>query len=356
MKHGFTSRSFHWRFLRLALVSSVILAGGLVFSDTPALAAGGEPTIDSVLAFGITEHIAANTGGDRHWSSSCIPPAFNLSARRPSPPEELSTPLEATILSSFAIFRRPALPSDAPPGLNLQASGLGRELDKDYELASYYPAYVRQVARLPDGRRYFVIPAFGRPETVPPAHCYGAGIRREMVKQERRRLVEPVYCIIENGDNGSAPVPGCEPFAQIDESSRAFHVSDFLGGEPTIELVPDGIASVRIVYRATAPIVADVSENAFLLIPPTAPRSRLDSELKKLVGRLVGGHLTKTQRITITTEYNRAYVNTYPTRIEWLNSAGEPVRALSPPTAESESATSVGDLGAPIEVSVSLGG
>src|SRR5580692_7530356 len=99
-------------------------------------------------------------------SSSCIPPEFSmrgLETRRPLP-KALSTPLDAAILSSFTIFRRPPLPSDEPPRLNLKAGELGRELYKAYKLSSYYPAYVRQLTRLPDGRRYFVIPAYGRPE------------------------------------------------------------------------------------------------------------------------------------------------------------------------------------------------
>jgi hypothetical protein len=298
---------------------------------------------------------SATEGATRQFSSSCIPPAFRISVPRPSPPKELSTPLEATILSSFAIFRRHALASDEPPGLGLPVGGLDRELGKDYELASYYPAYVRQPAGLLGGRHYFVIPAFGRTETVPPAHCFRAGIRRELVEQEHRRSVEPVYCIIESGGNENAPVSGCEPFAQVAGNVRAFSVSDFLG-EPTIELVPDGVASVRITYRSTAPVIAQVSENAFLLIPPPTPNSHLDIELRRLMHRLFAKHLTKTQRLRITTEYNKAYLGTYPTRIEWLDSAGEPVRTLSPPTAESESATSVGDLRAPLEASASLEG
>jgi len=281
--------------------------------------------------------------------SACIPPAFSFSTPRPPLPKELSTPLEATALSSFVIFRRPARPGDEPPGLNPAAGGLGRELYKDYELSSYYPAYVRQLIGLPGNRRYLVIPAFGRPEAVPPAHCFPAGERRELVEQEHRRSVEPVYCIIEVGGNGNAPVPGCEPFAQADESFRAFHVSDFLGREPTTELVPDGVASVRITYRDTAPIVVSVNENAFVLIPPPAPHDRLYAYLRGLLPRLAGQHDTKAQRLTATNKWNKAFTGTYPTRIEWLDSAGGLVRALNPPTAESNSTTSVGDLRAPLE-------
>ncbi len=117
-------------------------------------------------------------------------------------------------------------------------------------------------------------------------------------------MVEPVFCIIEVGTNKNTPVPGCEPFAQVDESFGAFQVSDFLSREPTMELVPDGVASVRITYRDTAPIVAKL---------------------------------------------NKAFGGNCPIRIEWLDSARRLVRAIGPPTAESNSTTSVGNLRAPIE-------
>jgi len=230
---------------------------------------------------------------------------------------------------------------------------VGGVLYRDYELSSFYPAYLRRLSRLPDGRQYFVIPAFGRPETVPPAHCFPAGVRREVVEQQQRRLTEPVYCIIEVGGTKYTPAPGCEPFAQVAGSVGAFHVSDFLG-EPTIELVPDGVASVRIVYPSHVQIVASVSENAFLLTPPRPPRSPLEAYLMRLVHKILDGRLSTTERNKITIQYNKAFTGTYPTRIEWLDSAGGLVRAISPPNAQTNSATSVGDLRAPLEVTQGL--
>ncbi len=66
--------------------------------------------------------------------------------------------------------------------------------------------------------------------------------------------------------------------------------------------------------------------------------------------------LTKAQRLTATKKWNKAFGGTYPIRIEWLDSAGGLVRALSPPTAESNSTTSVGNLDAPLEASTTLTG
>jgi hypothetical protein len=107
-------------------------------------------------------------------SPSCIPPAFSkrgLLGPQPAPPKQLSAPLDAAILSSFAIFRRLALPGDELSGLKPGGDGLDRELSKVYELSGYYPAYVRQLTRLPDGRRYFGDPGVravrsGRPDPL----------------------------------------------------------------------------------------------------------------------------------------------------------------------------------------------
>jgi hypothetical protein len=161
-------------------------------------------------------------------------------------------------------------------------------------------------------------------------------------------LVEPVYCIIEVGGGGNTPLPGCEPFAAIDEGGWVFQSSAF-AGEPTFGLVPDGVASVRIAYRATAPIVVPVSENVFLFMPPP-PTPRVKADLKRLVRGLVDKHLTKAQRRSITMQYDKTVAETDPTKIEWLDNGGGLVRASSAPTAGSNSATSVGgNLRAPIE-------
>jgi len=323
------------RIAAMSFVLVVLVAGGVT------IAVAGSPSA--------TAPITKMPGG-----SACIPPAFNFSTPRPPLPKELSTPLEGTTLSSFAMFRRPALPSDEPPGLNPADGGLGRELYKDYELSSYYPAYVRQLTGLPGNRRYFVIPAFGRPEAVPPAHCFRGGERRELVEQEHRRSVEPVYCIIEVGGNGNAPTPGCEPFAAIDEGGRVFQ-SESVIRQPTVELVPDGVASVRIAYREASMTVVPVSENAFLFTPPPlAPH--VATELKRLEPKLFAPHLTLAQRRRVTLKWNQTVNETGPTKIEWLDSAGGLVRALSRPTGESNSATSVGNLRAPVEASESFKG
>lgn len=272
---------------------------------------------------------------------SCLKGLSSLQPFAAGPaPRPLSAPLGHEILSRFAIFRREALPRDQPSAHELAGGKLARQLLEEYELASYYPAYVRELVRLPNGPRYYVVPAFARPEAVPSTNCLGRGVDRSaLIEQERRRLVEPVYCLVEVGGR-NAPTAGCEPFAALDASLRVFGASDFLR-TPIVELVPDGVAEVRISYRGNHPVVAPVTENAFAFTPPPAPSS-LRRALERLIPRLA-----RPSRI-VTLEWDEALRKTDPTRIEWLGRGGHLVRAIAPPAAASVAATSVGGLRAPI--------
>ena len=73
-----------------------------------------------------------------------------------------------------------------------------------------------------------------------------------------------------------------------------------------------------------------------------------------MLHRQQGKYISGAERHRITIEYNNAFIGTYPTRIEWLDSTGGLLRALSPPTAQSISATSIGGLLAPTEGSFTL--
>lgn len=321
-----------------------------------------------IVASGCSTEPAKSAG--RNLGSSCIPPALNPLAPKPPPPKAISTPLESSIRSRFAIFRRSPRRGDR---FHAPTSGAGNELARvlgnQYELSSYYTAYVRRLPRPPAVGRSYVVPAYGRTEAVPPARCFskriwGSGARRrtELVEQERRREVEPVACIVVARGNASSPggqnanLAGCTPFAQIESGAAAFGVSDF-HGEPATELVPDGVATVRVTYSSTAPILARVSENAFVLTPPKAPANRLDAELRGLERRLSDKHLANARRERLTLEYDRKYTGTYPLKVEWLDDAGKAVRTITRAEAQaSNAATSVGNLRAPAESSASFGG
>jgi hypothetical protein len=281
-----------------------------------------------------------------------LPAALRLfGGPRPAPPRPLTTPLDATILARFELFRRPALPGDAPPARGLAGGTLARELTQDYTLASYYPAYLRELTVRSGGRRYYVVPAFGRREALPPAGCVSAGARRELAAQQRRRSVEPVVCIVEAGGQVDQPV-GCEPFAAIDQYTEIFQSGDS-SGDPIISLVPDGVASVRISYRVRAPIVVPVSDNAILFTPPP-PSHRLTAD-QDLLSRLQVGEYCyrtsphahwqcrstrrttaeRTQYTKTLADYRQVVAASDPTTVEWLDASGGVIRTITPrlPTA-----------------------
>jgi hypothetical protein len=262
-------------------------------------------------------------------------------------PKQLSTPLSAAILSRFAIFRRSARPSDVLRGLSSRDGELGRELGEDYELSAYYPAYVRRLARLPNGHSYFVVPAYARSEPVLPAHCLagGAHARRKLIESQRKLLAGPVDCIVIAGE-ATSPPEGCESFAAIDEGGRVFR-ANALTKMRVVELAPDGVASVRILYREAPAIAVPVSNNAFSFTPPP-PTSRVAAELQSLQPALVGADVSIARRRRATLRWDETLRETDPARLEWLDRAGEVVRIIYPPVPGGGAGVSVGGLRAPI--------
>jgi hypothetical protein len=298
-------------------------------------------------------------------SPSCFP-ELRLFESSPPPPRALSTALDPAILSRYALLRRAAQPSDAPPPAALVGRSLARKLGEGVTLASWYPAEVRKLADGAHGVRYYVVPAFGRREAV-LSSCRPARVRRQLVAEQQRRLTEPVACVIEVGASDARP-SDCEPFAVIEAEADIFASGG--GSDPVVSLVLDGVASLRISYRARSPITVPVNGNAVAFTPPAPSRrvSALQEKAMRLEGE-VGGcyrtgqtpwvcgnpHLTKAQnhRLKIRFEharaaYQQAVTLSDPTRIEWLDLAGRVVRTLAPPTPAQLAAVSVGDLRAPI--------
>jgi hypothetical protein len=295
-------------------------------------------------SLGLTVGCSASSTAVARRGASCVPPSLRLFAPRPPAPTELAGSLEPALLSTFKIFRRSARLNDQPP---LASGGLARELRKDYELAAYFRALIRRLVRLPGGREYFVVPAFARPEAVPPAHCSSASTHRQLVAEQQRRKTDPVACFIELGERGDAPAPGCEPFVQIEQQVRAFRVSDFVR-TPAFEIVPDGVASVRVSYRDVTSFSVPVSENAFYLVPPATPRNSVSARMRHLLP-VPEGQLSAAHRDRLTARWNRLFAYTLPTKIEWLDRRGGVIRVVFPPTPDSIASTSLGQLLAPVE-------
>lgn len=273
-------------------------------------------------------------------SSACIPPSLRAFAPKPAPPRQISAPPEPQILSRFAIFRRPVGGAGQPRALSSLEPRLRRDLFSRYELSRYYPGYIRQLSGLGGADRYFVVPAFGRREAIPPSGCFPPGMRSRMAAAQRRRMTEPVYCMVGMRDRRAASAPGCEPFAAIDESGAVFGSVPTIR-EPIVELVPDGVAAVRISYLRTPPKLVPVHDNAFTFRPPP-PTPELEAELE-----LLSTGLSEAAQRHLEVHYERMLAEAEPTKVEWLDAAGKTIRAIPAPP-PGASPTSAGNLSAPI--------
>jgi hypothetical protein len=252
-------------------------------------------------------------------------------------PLELSSPFEAAILERFGVLRRAALPSDRFPAL----SPVGIQLDS--QLVSFFPAYVRQVKTTPKGGRYFLIPGFARAHVIPPVNCLPASLRRdrpELVEQEQKLASEPVYCIVDVGHEGAGSE--CGWFAQIEESPLLFAPS-LSNEEPIVELVPDGVASVRATYRIGAPVVAKTAENVYTLVASRAVLRRERRLAQEIASRTEHeeheDHHSRAEQRRLSEAALKAIekvaAEATPVKLEWLGSAGEVVRSIAPPSAAS---------------------
>jgi hypothetical protein len=256
---------------------------------------------------------------------------FGIGTTEPTP-IELNTPPEAAVLSSFAVLRRAATPGDQIPAL----SSAGEQLDD--ALTGYYPAYVRLLRQLPNGVRYYLVPGLLKSRTIPPADClpkFLRGKRGEMVALQRKRASELGYCIAVVG--GSSLGEECGLFDELATTARAFAAG--LLANSMIELVPDGVATVRATF-SSAVENEPVSENAYLFSPPAALIQREKELLKRLLSGTLNKHLSKTQRSRAERRTSRllgaAVKAIEPSKLEWLNAAGGVVQTLRPPTKQVE--------------------
>lgn len=221
------------------------------------------------------------------------------------------------------------------PPLNPLSSEFG------YELDSYYPAYLRQLAALPAAGRAFLVTGFRRVFPVPPARCLPKPLRSKrnsLVRRQRELAHEPVLCIGFIGAHIDTEGSGCQTLAEVEATTDL--VFPDLSPTPSVHLVPDGVATVRLAYRTGATIVASVSENAFVLIPARARIEHFRSEIRHLLSLPTPKHLTKRQRhrrVRALVKLLRQAVREFtPSQIEWLDATGHVMRNFAPHPIEGE--------------------
>jgi hypothetical protein len=256
------------------------------------------------------------------------------------PPTALPGTVDAATVEGFAVLRRDQQPSDLPPPLNPLAEQV------EPTLASYYPVELRRIVALPDGRQYFLITGFLRAVAPTSVACLPPGAPpalRRLVEAEAQRVKLPVYCVGVVGEQRrSIPIllteaggGECEPFASIREGARVLETDS--STVPVADIVPDGVASVRLGYRDRIQITAAVHENGYVFTPPrvlVARWRRLLEHPPVKVGALLRKHLSRARRHheehVLEAFYLRAARLIAPTRIEWLAADGSVVRLIQP--------------------------
>ena len=281
-------------------------------------------SVMTVIAVGALVGAATAPGHDAIASkrSSCHIPLSGLN----SSPTDDTSPLDPGLLSRFNVFRRPASPSDALPPVNPFGLPLG------FQLRSYFPAYIRQVAQLPNGRRFFVVPGFRKIIPLPPAHCVPRAKRHkldELMRKQQGQAALPVYCL---GTVGGQTSPFgdaiCRGFDAID--SGATLVETALSLSAVGDLVPDGVATVRLTYRDGVVVTAPVSDNFLTFTPPQAPVKRALARTHQIV-RLLNKNYDHPRRVTALLKQLAAVSNRVaPNKIEWLDASGHVVRSIKP--------------------------
>jgi hypothetical protein len=250
---------------------------------------------------------------------------FGPGSREPMP---LSGAPDPAILSRFAVLRRAAGPADQLPPLNPFGSQL------DFQLASYYPGYIRQLAQLPDAGRIFLLLGFRR-SFLPPLKCVPPRLRKRVLEQ-RKLESQLAYCVGEIGVSHRPFVStSCLSFADI-ETGGALAASA-LSTAPVVDLVPDGVATVRLSYRNGATIAGAVHENTLIFTPPQGPikrAKRLLHGLERKLSREEGEYGNKAKRRRLEQMFIRALARTYdrlpPRQVQWLDSAGHVLRSFAP--------------------------
>jgi hypothetical protein len=237
--------------------------------------------------------------------------------------------LDPAITGTFAVLRRAAAPEDQPPLFNPLNEDLG------YQLRSYLPAYLRQLASDPDGERYFLIVGFERGFPLPPAQCLPKEVRRhvaQLIAEQRKRENQPVYCVDDIGPHRTQYGASCQPFASI--QTGAGLIASAQSTSDVIELVPDGVATVRLLYRRGTTITSSVANNEFDFTPPQGPIKEARARVRRLFLTLRRDRLAhrKGSRDVRSLLKRLRDIDRQlpPDKVEWLGANGQLIRSFQP--------------------------
>jgi hypothetical protein len=248
----------------------------------------------------------------------------------PAVPSAESAALDPSVTGAFAILRRPAGPADALPPLNPLKEDLG------YQLRSYFPAYIRQLVTDAEGEHYFLVIGFPRVFALPPAACLPRELRRNLSKllaRQRMRENQLLFCIDDVGPKRPEYGGGqCLPFAAV--QSGANLIASAMSHSDVIELVPDGVATVRLLYHGGNVVAVPVSGNEFTFTPPQRPIKEAELDFRQIRPLPSGRHPNARQRARAFRRYIRLLVQTTrelsPETVQWLGASGQLIRSFRP--------------------------
>jgi hypothetical protein len=226
----------------------------------------------------------------------------------------------------FGVLRRPPGPEDQLPLFNPLSEDIG------YQLRSYLPAYIRQIASDPDGERYFLIVGFERGFPLPPVQCLPKEVRRhaaQLIAEQRERETQPVYCIEDIGPHrpqyGGA---SCEPLAGIQTGGSL--IASAKSTSDVVDLVPDGVATVRLRYRSGTVITAPVANNEFDFTPPQRPIREARARARHIFRALARQHRGSRQLRSLFKLLRDIDRRLPPETVEWLGGSGQVIRTFHP--------------------------
>ncbi len=247
----------------------------------------------AAAAIALAVFLAGGAGAAAAKKPNPSPCARQLGIGAPAVMRTGTTPL--SVLASYAVLRRPQVPSDIPPasaGLSALLSG---------RLASYDPFATRLLSRSIAGSVYLAVGVAPRGRIALSTACRRAGEAALVRLLNVERTVEgsgPAYALIEipsvagPGSNGSATATPVTSFAAAGEGF-SYGVSGLSHpiGSGFITLVPDGVGAVRFSYAPsvgsfTLPVQANLGQGAGPAID-AAPLLRTAAEQRRFVNEFL---------------------------------------------------------------------
>jgi hypothetical protein len=143
-----------------------------------------------------------------------------------------------------------------------------------------------------------------------------------------------VYCIEDvAAAQGHYGASGCQPFAAVQSGARLIAQDE--SSTDVVELVPDGVAAVRLHYLQGNAVTSAVAGNAFTFIPPQRPLKEAQLTLRHLRRQIVGrfgagrGHRFHLLRrfVKLAREIRKRL---QPQTVEWIDPGGQVIRSFTP--------------------------